>query len=95
MRQVVVLTEAAEDLAEARRFYDLREPGIGDYCVTRCWRTSRVWPCIMVFISGTGTVSACWRADFPLASIMWKLSRKRESWRCSTCAGARVGSGSR
>jgi hypothetical protein len=27
MRKVVVL-------AEARRFYDAREPGVGDYCVT-------------------------------------------------------------
>jgi hypothetical protein len=34
MRRVVVLTEAAEDLADARRFYDAREPGVGDYCVT-------------------------------------------------------------
>lgn len=34
MRRVVVLAEAAEDLAEARSFYDAREPGVGDYCVT-------------------------------------------------------------
>ena len=34
MRRVVVLAEAAEDLEEARRFYDAREPGVGDYCVT-------------------------------------------------------------
>ena len=34
MRPVVVLAEAAQDLAEARRFYDAREPGVGDYCVT-------------------------------------------------------------
>ncbi len=34
MRRVVVLAEAAEDLAEARRFYDAREPGVGGYFVT-------------------------------------------------------------
>ena len=34
MRRVVVLAEAAEDLEEARRFYDAQEPGVGDYCVT-------------------------------------------------------------
>ena len=34
MRRVVVLAEAAEDLAEARRFYDAKEPGVGDYCLT-------------------------------------------------------------
>jgi plasmid stabilization system protein ParE len=34
MRRVVVLVEAAEDLEEAQRFYDTREPGVGDYCVT-------------------------------------------------------------
>ena len=34
MRRVVVLAEAAEDLEEARRFYDARESGVGDYCVT-------------------------------------------------------------
>ena len=34
MRRVVVLAEAAEDLAEARRFYDAREPGVGGYYVT-------------------------------------------------------------
>jgi len=31
--QGVVLAEAAEDLEEAREFYDAREPGVGDYCV--------------------------------------------------------------
>ena len=34
MRQVVVLAEAADDLEEARRFYDDCEAGVGDYCVT-------------------------------------------------------------
>ena len=34
MRRVVALAEAAEDLAEARRFYNAREFGVGDYCVT-------------------------------------------------------------
>ncbi len=34
MRRVVVLAEAGQDLAEARSFYDAREPGVGDYCVT-------------------------------------------------------------
>ena len=34
MRKVVVLAEAVEDLAEARRFYDAREPGVGGYYVT-------------------------------------------------------------
>ena len=34
MRRVVVLAEAADDLEEARKFYDAREPGVGDYCVT-------------------------------------------------------------
>ncbi len=32
MRSVVVLTEAAEDIEQARDFYDAKEPGIGDYC---------------------------------------------------------------
>jgi hypothetical protein len=34
MRRVVVLAEAAEDLAQARGLYEAREPGVGDYCVT-------------------------------------------------------------
>jgi len=34
MRRVVVLAEAAEDLEEARHFYDAREAGVGDYCVS-------------------------------------------------------------
>ena len=32
MRTVVVLTEAAEDIKQARDFYDAQAPGIGDYC---------------------------------------------------------------
>lgn len=32
MRTVVVLAEAAEDIEQARGFYDDQEPGIGDYC---------------------------------------------------------------
>ena len=34
MRRVVVWAEAAEDLEEARRFYDAREAGVGDSCAT-------------------------------------------------------------
>ncbi len=33
MRRVVVLAEAADDLEEAREFYDAREAGVGEYCV--------------------------------------------------------------
>ena len=32
MRTVVVLAEAAEDIEQARDFYDAQEFGIGDYC---------------------------------------------------------------
>ena len=32
MRKVVVLAEAAEDIEQARGFYDAQELGIGDYC---------------------------------------------------------------
>ena len=32
MREVVVLSEAAEDIERARKFYDDQEPGVGDYC---------------------------------------------------------------
>jgi plasmid stabilization system protein ParE len=32
MSKVVVLAEAAEDIEQARDFYDTQEPGIGDYC---------------------------------------------------------------
>jgi hypothetical protein len=32
MRKVVVLVEAAEDIEQARDFYDAQQPGIGDYC---------------------------------------------------------------
>ena len=32
MSAVVVLAEAAEDIEQARDFYDEQEPGIGDYC---------------------------------------------------------------
>ena len=31
MRKVVVLGEAAEDIEQARNFYDEQEPGVGDY----------------------------------------------------------------
>jgi plasmid stabilization system protein ParE len=34
MRRVVVLAEAAEDLEEARRFYEASDAGVDDYCVT-------------------------------------------------------------
>jgi hypothetical protein len=34
MRRVVVLAEAAEDLEAARAFYEAREAGVGDYCLT-------------------------------------------------------------
>ena len=34
MRRVVVLAEAVDDLEVARRFYDNREAGVGEYCVT-------------------------------------------------------------
>jgi hypothetical protein len=34
MRRVVVLAEAAEDLDEARRFYNAQQQGLGDYCAT-------------------------------------------------------------
>jgi|SRR5437867_11398523 len=34
MRRVVVLAEAAQDLEEARKFYDAHEAGVGEYCVT-------------------------------------------------------------
>ena len=34
MRRVVVLAEATEDLEAARKFYDAREAGVGDYCIT-------------------------------------------------------------
>ena len=32
MRRVVVLAEAAEDIEQARAFFDAQSPGIGDYC---------------------------------------------------------------
>jgi hypothetical protein len=32
MRKVVVLAEAAEDIENACDFYDLQDPGVGDYC---------------------------------------------------------------
>jgi hypothetical protein len=32
VRRVVILAEAAEDLEAAREFYDLQQPGVGDYC---------------------------------------------------------------
>lgn len=32
MITVFVLAEAAEDIEQARDFYDAQEPGIGDYC---------------------------------------------------------------
>lgn len=33
MRRVLILSEAADDLLAAERFYDSREPGVGAYCV--------------------------------------------------------------
>jgi hypothetical protein len=32
MRTVIVLAEAAEDVEQARDFYDAQEFGVGDYC---------------------------------------------------------------
>ena len=32
MKRVVVLAEAAEDIVQARDFYEAQEHGIGDYC---------------------------------------------------------------
>jgi hypothetical protein len=31
MRRIVVLEEAAEDIEQGRKFYDLQEVGVGDY----------------------------------------------------------------
>jgi len=31
MRKIVVLEEAAEDIEQGRKFYDLQEIGVGDY----------------------------------------------------------------
>lgn len=33
MRPVVILSEAAADLEEGREFYELQEPGVGEYFV--------------------------------------------------------------
>jgi len=33
LKQVVVLADAAEDLEAARDFYDMQEPGVGEYFV--------------------------------------------------------------
>jgi plasmid stabilization system protein ParE len=33
LKQVVVLDDAAEDLAAARDFYEAQEPGVGEYCI--------------------------------------------------------------
>ena len=32
MRKVIVLAEAAEDIEQARDFYEAQEHGVGDYC---------------------------------------------------------------
>jgi hypothetical protein len=34
MRRGVLMAEAVEDLEEARVFYEEREAGVGEYCVT-------------------------------------------------------------
>lgn len=47
MRRVVVLAEAAEDLEEARKFYDAREAGVGDDCVTSLLADIESLRCIM------------------------------------------------
>jgi hypothetical protein len=33
MRQVLLLTDAVDDLEAARDFYNARESGVGEYCV--------------------------------------------------------------
>lgn len=37
MKPVRVLEEAADDLENAKAFYDQQEPGVGDYCVRTLW----------------------------------------------------------
>jgi len=34
MRRIVLLAEAAEDLEQAREFYDKQQAGVGEYCVS-------------------------------------------------------------
>ncbi len=41
MKTVVVLAEAAEDMENARDFYDAQQVGAGDYCVHSLLREKR------------------------------------------------------
>lgn len=72
MRRVVVLAEAAEDLEEARKFYDARAAGVGDYCVTSlladieslAWYHGIHWRqhgCFRMLPTGSPLASKIWR----------------------------------
>jgi hypothetical protein len=80
MRRVVVLAEAAEDLEEARKFYDARETGLGDYCVTSLLADI---DSLALYHGIHLRQQDCFRmlgSRFPSASTILRQSTRREWW---------------
>lgn len=92
MRKVVVLAEAAEDIEQARDFYDAQESGAGGYCADSLLADIEslalyhgIHPGNLVFIE-------CWLTDFRLEFITAKRRRRRRLWQYWICAAIRIGS---
>jgi hypothetical protein len=91
MRRIVVLAEAAEDLEEARRFYDEREAGVGDYCVTSLLTDLASLALFRGIHRKQWAVSGCWPAAFLSAFTTWIQSLRPASSLCWTCGWIQVG----
>ena len=77
MRRVVILAEAADDLAEAREFYEAREAGVGDYFVTSLLADIGS---LTLYHGIHSRKHGCFRmlpAVFRSASTTWRPSTKR------------------
>jgi len=82
LKQVVVLADAAEDIESARDFYEAQEPGVGEYCVDSLLIDIGSLAHFSAFIRCISNFTGCWRAVFPLVSIIESMGKKR---RCLPC----------
>lgn len=91
MRTVVVLAEAAEDIEQARDFYDAQEPGIGDYCAGSLVADIESLASITESIPAVSDFTGCSPIGFPSGFITARPRPKRKSLPCWICAEIRIG----
>jgi hypothetical protein len=92
MRKVVVLAEAAEDIEQARNFYDAQEPGIGKYCADSLVADIESPALTTESIPIISDFTECSPSDFLSAFITAKPKRKRTSSPFWICGAIPIGS---